>query len=153
MKGVLGWISDTNPDAAQQVADIHGAQILPTEQLDAALQSSPGDAGHVDGVLICSPTTLHPTHVEMCLKHRKPVLCEKPLTADLSRLRRLFDMAQEKGVFLRIGYHRVFDRDIAELISRVQQHCKEHNSAPWSISMRSYDSPLAPPEYLRCEKE
>ncbi|NOT74241.1 MAG: Gfo/Idh/MocA family oxidoreductase [Cyclobacteriaceae bacterium] len=57
----------------------------------------------VDLVYIATP---HPFHFEqtlLCLKHGKPVLCEKPLALNLKQVRQMTDMAKETNTFLMEG--------------------------------------------------
>lgn len=43
-----------------------------------------------DGVIICTPTALHSTHIEQFLPTGAPILCEKPITTSIRALDRLF---------------------------------------------------------------
>lgn len=120
-----------------------------TKELEGLFEASSSDSSFVDAVIVASPTQFHESYVEMCLQHEKAVLCEKPLTADPIKMEKLFQLAKEKRVLLRIGFQRIFDKDIAKLIQEVKTH-SSNDIRPLSISMRSYDSPTAPAAYLRC---
>lgn len=54
----------------------------------------------VDLIYIATPNHLHYTHAMECLKHKKPVLMEKPFTLNQNQARTLMDYAQMHGVFL-----------------------------------------------------
>ncbi|MBK8805308.1 MAG: Gfo/Idh/MocA family oxidoreductase [Bacteroidales bacterium] len=54
----------------------------------------------LDVVYIASNNNLHYEHVKLCLENNKHVLCEKPFTANYSQTKELFDLAQQKGLFL-----------------------------------------------------
>lgn len=54
----------------------------------------------VDIVYVATVTRLHCAHVLACLAHGKPVLCEKPLSANGSEAVRMADAARQNGLFL-----------------------------------------------------
>ena len=43
-------------------------------------------ADDVDAVLLATPGPTHEKQLLACLEHRKPVLCEKPLTTEVGDL-------------------------------------------------------------------
>jgi predicted dehydrogenase len=57
----------------------------------------------LDVAYIASPHTSHAEHIEMCLEHKKHVLCEKPLCPNPEEARRLQQLAARHGVFLMEG--------------------------------------------------
>ena len=52
----------------------------------------------LNAVSICAPTSFHPAHVLEILHTGIPVLCEKPLAADLASAQELIDGAARSGV-------------------------------------------------------
>ena len=58
------------------------------------------DLAKVDAVYIAVPHHLHHQLTKQCLKHRKPVLCEKPFTINQQQLIDLINTAREQNVFL-----------------------------------------------------
>jgi predicted dehydrogenase len=54
----------------------------------------------VDAVYIATPHGFHAEAIRACLRARKPVLCEKPMTVDAATARELAALAQAQGVFL-----------------------------------------------------
>lgn len=54
----------------------------------------------VDGVYVVTPHNAHYEYVKAALELGKSVLCEKPFTTDAGQTRELFELAEEKGVYL-----------------------------------------------------
>src|SRR4051812_30432706 len=70
-------INDYLIEKAEQVASsVPGARVV-GDPLDAIA------ADDVDAVLLATPGPVHEKQLLACLDHRKPVLCEKPLTTDV----------------------------------------------------------------------
>ncbi len=67
------------------------------------------DAG-VDAVIIASPDPTHAELVHECLRHHKPVLCEKPLATTAAEARKIIEAEQVLGRrFISVGFNRRFD--------------------------------------------
>ena len=54
----------------------------------------------VEAVYIATPNTLHYENCRLCLEHGKHVLCEKPFTINEAQARELYQLAEEKHLFL-----------------------------------------------------
>lgn len=54
----------------------------------------------VDLVYVATPHSQHFENAALCIRHGKPVLCEKAFTANARQARELIALAQEKKVFL-----------------------------------------------------
>ena len=54
----------------------------------------------VDVVYVATPHTAHYAAAEVCLRHGKPVLCEKPFTINTGEAERLIALAADRGLFL-----------------------------------------------------
>ena len=54
----------------------------------------------VEAVYVATPHNFHLEDALACLRSRKAVLCEKPLTVNTKQATQLFDAAEENGVFL-----------------------------------------------------
>lgn len=68
-----------------------------------------GDAG-VDAVLIVSPDPTHAGFVHECLRHQKPVLCEKPMATTAADAQSIVEAEQEGGRrLIAVGFMRRFD--------------------------------------------
>ena len=67
------------------------------------------DAG-VDAVVIASPDPTHVEFVHECLRHRKPVLCEKPLATTAADALKIIEVEQALGRrLIAVGFNRRFD--------------------------------------------
>lgn len=54
----------------------------------------------VDAVYIATPNNMHYENCRMCLGAGKHVLCEKPFTTDAGEAEILYNLAEEKGLFI-----------------------------------------------------
>ena len=67
------------------------------------------DAG-VDAVVIASPDPTHAQFVHECLRHHKPVLCEKPLATTADEALKIIEAEQALGRrLIAVGFNRRFD--------------------------------------------
>ncbi len=63
-----------------------------------------------DVVSICSPSHLHPEHIELALRLKpKVIFCEKPLTLDEDGGAKQVQLCQAQGVALVVNYNRRWD--------------------------------------------
>jgi len=74
----------------------------------------------VEAVYVASPHPSHEGHAMACLKARKAVLCEKPLTVDTESTRRVVEFARAQGVFLMEAFMYRCHPLMRELIGRLQ---------------------------------
>jgi predicted dehydrogenase len=54
----------------------------------------------IDAVYIATPASEHKEGIELCLRARKAVLCEKPLTVNAGEAEHVITLARRSGVFL-----------------------------------------------------
>ncbi|TDV40020.1 Gfo/Idh/MocA family oxidoreductase [Actinophytocola oryzae] len=101
---------DPVPGRAEVAATADGARAV--SDLDELLSAS-------DGVLVATPTDTHPALVRACLAAGTPVLCEKPIAADLAAMRALVDEIEATNVPVLVGFQRRFDPAMVELRRRV----------------------------------
>lgn len=102
-------VSDVFPEKSQELAGEVGARVL--DDPIAAINDP-----DVDAVLIATPGASHEDQVRACLDARKPVLCEKPLTTDVSSAYAL--VQQEAGLgqpLITVGFMRRFDTEYVAL--------------------------------------
>jgi myo-inositol 2-dehydrogenase/D-chiro-inositol 1-dehydrogenase len=130
----LAWVADPFVDGAQRVAAATGARA--TEDPAAAIA-----AADVDGIIIASPTPTHADLIEAAVSVGIPVLCEKPIDLDLSRVDSLAPLVEASGVPVVVGFNRRFDRDFAA--ARARLNAGEIGSLE-QLSIISRD-PEAPP--------
>jgi len=75
----------------------------------------------VEAVYIATP---HPSHAEWCIKSaqaKKHILCEKPLTMDLSGTRRVIEAARKNRVFLLEAFAYRFHPQTAKLLRLIRK--------------------------------
>lgn len=106
-----------------RVADPHlaGAQAVAAQQ-GAVATASADDllaSGDIDAVLIASPTPTHADLIEACVDTGLPVLCEKPIDLEISRVDRLRAKVASSSVPVALGFNQRFDPAVAEVKARV----------------------------------
>jgi myo-inositol 2-dehydrogenase/D-chiro-inositol 1-dehydrogenase len=73
-------------------------------------------ADDVDAVILASPGFAHADQLFACLEHRKPVLCEKPLTMDAASSLQVVEAEHKAGrQLIQVGFMRRFDPEYAAL--------------------------------------
>ena len=82
-----------NPEKNRAFAAACGA--VPCASVDEAVLNPA-----VDAVYVVTPHPSHYNLVKQALSLGKPVLCEKPLTITAAEAKELFDLAEEKGLYL-----------------------------------------------------
>lgn len=108
-------VTDLAPQRADTLAKELGARALTSAEELIADED-------VDAVLIASPDHLHAAQVMLCLQHRKPVLCEKPLAPHLDDCRSIVDAQNDLGLphpLVSVGFMRRFDPGYVELAASV----------------------------------
>ncbi len=79
---------------AEQFASVHGVNTIFTDLEVMA------DSNSVDCVYIASPNGLHYEQAVLFLKHKKHVICEKPIFSNVKQLEAAYKTAEENGVYL-----------------------------------------------------
>ena len=126
-------VNDYLTEKAEQIASgIPGCRAV-ADPLDAIADDE------VDAVLLATPGPTHEKQLLACLEHRKPVLCEKPLTTDISTSLGIVRREVELGVpLIQVGFMRRFDHeytrlkaliDGGELGTPLVMHCVHRNPA------------------------
>lgn len=126
-------VNDVAADRAHTVAaTVPGARVV-TDPLDAIA------ADDVDAVLLASPGPVHDKQLLACLEHRKPVLCEKPLTTAADTALEVVRRESElQTPLIQVGFMRRFDPDYVALKARIDSgelgqplvmHCVHRNAA------------------------
>ena len=80
-----------NPGKAAEVEEKYKLKVYP--EAEALCASS-----EIDVVFISSPDAFHLQHVLLALRHKKPVLCEKPLGMNAKECKIMLDAADQAGV-------------------------------------------------------
>ncbi len=126
-------VNDCVTEKAERIASrIPGCRAL-ADPLDAIADPD------VDAVLLATPGPTHEKQLLACLEHRKPVLCEKPLTTDVETSLEVVRREAELGVrLIQVGFMRRFDDeymrlkallDGGELGEPLVMHCVHRNPA------------------------
>ncbi|WP_270887051.1 Gfo/Idh/MocA family protein [Pedococcus sp. 5OH_020] len=101
-------VSDADPARAAAVAARHPQVRGIADPLD--LVADP----EVEAVLIASPGLVHEEQLLACIAHRKPTLCEKPLTMDAESAVRVMQAERAGGrPLVQVGFMRRFDPEYA----------------------------------------
>ncbi|MGQ7298125.1 Gfo/Idh/MocA family protein [Quadrisphaera sp. KR29] len=141
-RAVLQVVADPFLAGAQALADRFGGPSarVTTDAVEAVT------AADVDAVVVASPTSTHVDLIAACLDAGRPVLCEKPIDLDVSRVDGLRERAAASPVPVALGFNRRFDPHFAELHRRVQAG----EIGPLEqLTITSRDPAPAPEDYLR----
>lgn len=103
---------DIAAPARQTWAGKHGLPTKPT--YDEALAD-----GAIDGVILCTPNTIHEEQVLAAAAAGKQVFCEKPFTLDAAGALRMIRACQDKGLIIGLGHERRFEPAMQEIKSIV----------------------------------
>jgi myo-inositol 2-dehydrogenase / D-chiro-inositol 1-dehydrogenase len=126
-------VNDYLTEKAEQIAEsVPGARVA-GDPLDAIA------ADDVDAVLLATPGPTHEKQLLACLEHRKPVLCEKPLTTDVATSLEVVRREAELGTpLIQVGFMRRFDPEYQQLKALIDggelgrplvMHCVHRNPA------------------------
>ena len=125
-------VNDFLADKAAEVASKVGARV----ESDAITAINDPD---VDAVLIASPGDAHAEQLNACLDRGIPVLCEKPLTTDISSAYAIVQKEKTLGKqLIQVGFMRRFDAEYAALRKLISDgglgkplivHCAHRNPA------------------------
>lgn len=90
----LGAVASRNEERAKEFAEKFGAERYYNnyEQLAADPE--------IDAIYIATPHAFHCDQALLCLQHKKPVLCEKPMALSNRQVQLMVDAAREANVFL-----------------------------------------------------
>ncbi|KWX66665.1 Gfo/Idh/MocA family protein [Mycobacterium sp. NAZ190054] len=124
-------VNDYITEKAEQIASgIDGCRAV-ADPLDAIADPE------VDAVVLATPGTTHEKQLLACLDHGKPVMCEKPLTTDVSTsLAIVRREAELERPLIQVGFMRRFDDeymrlkallDGGELGQPLMMHCVHRN--------------------------
>lgn len=108
----LAWVCDPVPQAARAVTDRHGGRA--TTDADQVFADRA-----VDAAVVASPT---PTHVDLLTRAVRagwPVLCEKPIDLDLTKVDRCWTEIAAFGPRVMTGFNRRFDPTFRHIRRRV----------------------------------
>jgi 1,5-anhydro-D-fructose reductase (1,5-anhydro-D-mannitol-forming) len=87
---------------------------LAFDSAEALCQSS-----QVDAVFVATPNACHLQDVLLAVKHRKPVLCEKPMAINATQCRQMVEAAASNNVLLGVAQVFRFEESTARLRDRL----------------------------------
>ncbi|MFB9376817.1 Gfo/Idh/MocA family oxidoreductase [Kineococcus gynurae] len=135
---VLQVACDTFVEGAERTVGVYGGRA--TSDPLAAIA-----ADDVDAVIVASPTPTHVDLIEACVEAGVPVLCEKPIDLDITRVDAVRDKVRASSTPVVLGFNRRFDPHFAALRARVRAGeigRLEH------LAITSRDPEPAPGEYI-----
>jgi len=100
------WRRDQNK--VREVLEQHRQFPLYSYDSPEALCSS----SDVDAIFVASPDALHLPHTLTALKHRKPVLCEKPMAMNAAECERMLEAAEHEHVPLGVAQNFRFEPSV-----------------------------------------
>jgi len=126
-------VNDYLAEKAEQIAaSVPGSRVV-GDPMDAIA------ADDVDAVLLATPGPTHEKQLLACLDHRKPVLCEKPLTTEVETSLEVVRREAELGTpLIQVGFMRRFDPEYQQLKASIDggklgeplvMHCVHRNAA------------------------
>ena|SRR3990167_7004555 len=97
---VLSAFVDINEARAKEIQEQTNCQIFTTiqELFEKAKDS-------FDAIVICSPTKTHVEFTKLAIEHKKPVLCEKPISMVPQEIKDLYDFAAQHNVPVLCGIY------------------------------------------------
>lgn len=109
----LVMVADVFIDGAKKAAERFGAVAT-----DDPMQLF--DKSKVDAVIVASPTSTHIDLIDAAIDAGMPVLCEKPIDLDISRVDKLRAKAAGASIPIVLGFNRRFDPHFNSVHKRVQ---------------------------------
>lgn len=100
----------------------------------------------IDAVLVCSSTNTHaPISIEAA-RAGKHIFCEKPIDADVARIKEVLAEVEKAGVKFQVGFNRRFDHNFKAIKERV---VAGDIGEPHIIKVTSRDPDAPPIEYVK----
>lgn len=109
-------VSDLFADSLQDWAKDNHIEEMTKDYLDILNDEE------IDAVFICSPTNTHASLIKEAAKRKKHIFCEKPISFSDQETVEAYHVVKEYGVKFQIGFNRRFDKNFAEIKSRMQDH-------------------------------
>lgn len=76
---------------------------------------------NVDVIYIATPHSFHEQQALLCLRHKKPVVCEKPLTLSHASAQRIVQTARESKTFLMEGMWSRFNPAVCQAKAMIEE--------------------------------
>jgi len=134
----LAGVFDVNDAAARAVAAEFQVPVMSVEEMLASTD--------VDAVAICSSTDTHVELIEKAAAAGKAIMCEKPVSLDLTEVDKALAAVEAAGVPFMVGFNRRFDPTHAA----VQRAVADGKVGEPHIARLSSRDPAPPPvEYIK----
>ena len=104
-----------DPDPA--AADFASAQKIPYSRGFDEVLADP----QVQGVVLCTPHTLHTEQIVKAANAKKHVFCEKPLSLSREAVLRAIKAVNDNGVQLAVGHEKRFEPPIQEALRMIKE--------------------------------
>ena len=135
----LHCVFDVNTALAETVAAAHGARVAASAE---AVMADPA----VDAVFIASSTATHVDLITASVRAGKPVLCEKPIDLDISRVEQCRRDIAGSSVPVQIGFNRRYDATLRALHDAVR---RGDIGQLQMLVLTSRDPDIAPMDYMK----
>jgi myo-inositol 2-dehydrogenase/D-chiro-inositol 1-dehydrogenase len=132
----LQWVVDLDVEAANALADRHGARA------GGALGEALADP-HVDAVVVCTPPRTHTPIVEAAARAGKAIFCEKPVDLDVAKVDACAGVLEQTGVPFFVGFNRRFDPTHRALHDAIRAG---DIGRPQMLILSSRDPEISPPD-------
>lgn len=104
-----------NIETGEKFASKYGVKKVYTDLADMAKDNE------IDAVYVASPNSFHFEHTITMLKHKKHVLCEKPVSSNLREAKIMFETAKENKVILLEALRSVFEPGFLEIENNIKE--------------------------------
>ena len=131
----LYGVSDINEDRAKYFMKKYGAKSYSINYMDYMKDPN------VNIVICATYTNTHLQILKDCIKYKKHLLCEKPITKDLKSAEEFLNLCQTSNIKVQIGYILRFNKSyqkLAELIQNnvigkplIMRMCQNHHIMDW----------------------
>jgi len=106
----LVGIADTDSKRGQQVANTHGIDYLPRDEL----------LEQIDGAIVCGPNKEHGTWIRAAAEAGVDVLCEKPLETEYEAAIEIADVCESEGINAGVAMPRRFSPHFEQARERLE---------------------------------
>ncbi|MGE8206665.1 Gfo/Idh/MocA family protein [Heyndrickxia sp. NPDC080065] len=100
-------------EKAKEFADLHSAPHYYNNLEEMAKRQD------IDVVYIASPNSLHFEQAKMLLKHKKHVICEKPIFSNTNELKEAYQIANDHGVYLFEAVRHIYTPNFNQLVNKM----------------------------------
>ncbi|WP_191561488.1 Gfo/Idh/MocA family protein [Metabacillus idriensis] len=114
---LIAAIADPNPESRHSFIQTQDVEALEFDDFEEMLNHS-----ELDGVIICSPHTLHYQHAKTALLKGCHVLLEKPMVCSVEEAEELIALSKEKKCVLQISYQRHYQPEFIHIKKLIEEN-------------------------------